>query len=68
MAYWPPASFTKDTRTATFSLALDATHEKNGALKFIPGSHKAKTVRPHVPIGKTQAPPPAAGTMQPPVT
>lgn len=54
MAYWPPAEYTPDTRTATFSLALDATNELNGALKFIPGSHKAKVVRPHVPIGKNR--------------
>ena len=54
MGYWPPASFTKDTRTATFSLAMDATNELNGALKFVPGSHKAKQLRPHVPLGKTR--------------
>jgi hypothetical protein len=40
-----------DTRTATLSLALDATTRANGCLKFIPGSHTAKTTRPHVPIG-----------------
>lgn len=54
MAYWPPTSLTPDTRTATFSLALDATRVANGCLKFIPGSHKAKVVRPHVPIGSTR--------------
>lgn len=52
MAYWPPAHMVGgDTRTATLSLALDATTRANGCLKFIPGSHTAKTTRPHVPIG-----------------
>lgn len=47
----PPPKLTPDTRTATFSLALDATRRANGCLKFVPGSHKAKAIRPHVPIG-----------------
>jgi phytanoyl-CoA hydroxylase len=52
MAYWPPAHLVGgDTRTATFSLALDATRKANGCLKFIPGSQAAQKVRPHVPIG-----------------
>lgn len=54
MGYWPPPAYTPDTRTATFSLALDATTAANGALKFVPGSHKAKVIRPHVPIGKSR--------------
>ena len=54
MGYWPPAAYTPDTRTATFSLALDATTAANGALKFVPGSHKSKVIRPHVPLGKTR--------------
>ena len=54
MGYWPPAAYTPDTRTATFSLALDATNELNGALRFVPGSHKAKKLRPHIPLGKTR--------------
>ena len=53
-AYWPPPTYTPDTRTATFSLAVDATNELNGALKFIPGSHAAKAIRPHVPVGATR--------------
>jgi len=54
MGYWPPPAYTPDTRTATFSLALDATTAANGALKFVPGSHKSKVIRPHVPIGKSR--------------
>ena len=54
MGYWPPPKLTPDTRTATFSLALDATTPQNGALKFIPGSQKGGVLRPHVPIGKTR--------------
>jgi phytanoyl-CoA hydroxylase len=38
---------------ATFSLAFDATCKANGCLKFIPGSQKGKTLRPHVPISTT---------------
>ncbi len=51
MAYWPS---TIVTDTVTFSLAVDATTVENGALKFIPGSGKARSVRPHEPTGKTR--------------
>lgn len=51
MAYWPK---TPDTRTATFSLAVDATTVQNGALKFVQGSGRDAQVRPHVPIGQTR--------------
>ena len=51
MAYWPPARLVGDTRTATFSLFLDAASAANGALRFIPGSGVSRTLRPHVPIG-----------------
>jgi phytanoyl-CoA hydroxylase len=51
MAYWP---MVKDTRTATFSLAIDTTTEENGCLNFVPGSHISKIIRSHKPIGKTR--------------
>jgi phytanoyl-CoA hydroxylase len=51
LAYWPPASFYGDTRTATFSLALDSTTKENGAIQFVVGSHKAQKVRPHKAAG-----------------
>jgi hypothetical protein len=51
MAYWPSVV---DTRTATFSLAIDATTPDNGCLNFIPGSQRSKVIRPHKPIGKTR--------------
>lgn len=38
MAYWPNTSLTPDTRTVTFSLALDSTNKQNGCIKYIPGS------------------------------
>jgi len=69
MAYWPPAYYTTDTRTATFSLALDATHERNGALRFIPGSHKVRVwVRPHrhVRVPNAPSPPPPRATARHP--
>lgn len=51
MAYWPR---TPDTRTATFSLALDTTTKANGCLRFIPGSQKEGKVRPHTPLGSSR--------------
>ena len=54
MAYWPPPSFYPDTRTATFSLALDETTKENGAIQFVTGSHKPGIVRKHVPAGENR--------------
>jgi len=51
MAYWPPVP---DTRTVTFSLAVDATTKENGALKFIPGSGVDAVLRPHKPVGSSR--------------
>ena len=52
MAYWPPTSMTPHTETATFSLAVDPTTIQNGCIKYIPGSHKGKELRRHVPVAK----------------
>lgn len=52
MAYWPPTSMTPHTETATFSLAVDPTTIQNGCIKYIPGSHKSKELRRHVPVAK----------------
>ena len=46
MAYWPPPQLTPDTRTITFSLAIDSTTAENGCLNFVPGSQRARKVRP----------------------
>ena len=46
---WPD---TPDTRTATFSLALDATTRANGCLRFVDGSHLEPSIRPHRPIAE----------------
>jgi len=54
MAYWPPREVTPDTRTVTFSLALDATTKANGCLVFLPGSGLEGELRPHVPIGSSR--------------
>jgi len=54
MAYWPPRDVTPDTRTVTFSLALDATTKANGCLVFLPGSGRKGVLRPHVPIGSSR--------------
>ena len=47
--YWP---VTDDTRTATFSLALDATTLENGCLNFVAGSHKEEKLRDHRPYAQ----------------
>uniref|UniRef100_A0A7S3LL77 Fe2OG dioxygenase domain-containing protein n=1 Tax=Aplanochytrium stocchinoi TaxID=215587 RepID=A0A7S3LL77_9STRA len=54
MAYWPPKTTTPDTRTVTFSLALNSTNIENGCIKYIPGSGKSKTLRQHKPLGETR--------------
>ena len=43
---------TPDTRTATFSLALDATTRANGCLRFVDGSHLEPSIRPHRPVAE----------------
>ena len=43
---------TSNTETATFSLAVDPTTIQNGCIKYIPGSHKGKELRRHVPVAK----------------
>ncbi|CAM6099705.1 unnamed protein product [Calypogeia fissa] len=47
LAYWP---VTKDTRTASFWLAIDNSSMENGCIQFVPGSHLEKALRPHVPF------------------
>lgn len=54
MAYWPNPTMTPDTRTVTFSLALDSTTMENGCIRYVPGSGTAKVLRPHVPLGSTK--------------
>jgi phytanoyl-CoA hydroxylase len=54
MAYWPQPTMTPDTRTVTFSLALDSTTKENGCIRYVPGSGTSKSLRPHVPIGSTR--------------
>lgn len=49
LAYWP---LTPDTRTATCSLALDATTRANGCLRFVAGSHLEPEIRSHRPVNE----------------
>lgn len=51
MAYWPR---TPDTRTVTFSLAVDATTKENGALKFWTASGVEQKLHPHKPVGTSR--------------
>jgi len=50
MAYWPTKKLTPDTRTITFSLAIDSTTQENGCLKFVPKSGLSQTLRNHKPL------------------
>ena len=51
MAYWPPASLTaNDTRTVTLTLAIDSEDAENGCIRYVPGSQKARALRPHRPL------------------
>lgn len=52
LAYWP---LTPDTRTVTYSLALDATTKANGCLRFVDGSHKEPSIRPHRPVNQDRS-------------
>lgn len=56
MGYWPgpKALGVDETSTTTFSLAVDDSTEENGCLRYVPGSHKDKKLRPHVPLGKSR--------------
>jgi phytanoyl-CoA hydroxylase len=56
LGYWPTG--TPDTRTTTFSLALDDATPENGCLQVVPGSHREPTLRWHRPAFRTD---PATG-------
>ncbi|MFT4538106.1 MAG: phytanoyl-CoA hydroxylase [Planctomycetota bacterium] len=47
LSYWP---VTRDTRTASFWLALDDSTIENGCLHFLPGSHLESSLRTHRPV------------------
>lgn len=47
LAYWP---ITRDLRTATCWLAIDASTRENGCMRFVPGSHLEPTLRTHRPL------------------
>jgi hypothetical protein len=51
LGYWPTG--TPDTRTTTFSLALDDANPENGCLQVVPGSHLEPELRPHRPAFRT---------------
>ena len=56
LGYWPSPQVlgVEETSTCTFSLAVDDSMEENGCLLYLPGSHIAKMVRPHVPLNKSR--------------
>jgi hypothetical protein len=47
LAYWPDLP---DPRTASFWLAFDRAAEDNGSMRFVPGSHREASLRPHRPL------------------
>lgn len=53
LGYWPTG--TPDTRTTTFSLALDDATPENGCLQVVPGSHREPALRPHRPAFRTDS-------------
>ena len=52
MGYWPSAKVlgVDETSTCTFSLAVDDSMEENGCLRYVIGSHKSNSLRPHKPL------------------
>jgi len=55
MGYWPsPVNLGMGpdglTDTCTFSLAVDDSDDMNGCLRYVPGSHLDRMLRPHVPL------------------
>jgi hypothetical protein len=52
IGYWPK---TKNTWTATFSLALSDADMTNGCLQLIPGTNKEATLRKHIPKSYSQS-------------
>lgn len=53
LGYWPTG--TPDTKTATFSLALDDADEANGCLRVVPGSNREEHIRPHKPVFRSES-------------
>jgi ectoine hydroxylase-related dioxygenase (phytanoyl-CoA dioxygenase family) len=47
LAYWFE---TKDMRTATCWLAVDPSTRANGCMRFVTGSHREPSIRPHRPL------------------
>lgn len=39
-----------DVRAVTFSISIDPTNENNGCIWYVPGSHKDKVIREHIPV------------------
>ncbi len=56
MGYWPSAKVlgVDETSTCTFSLAVDDSMEENGCLRYVEGSQKSKTLRPHKPLANSR--------------
>jgi len=56
MGYWPSPKVlgVDDTRTCTFSLAIDDSAEENGCLRYVPGSQISRTLRPHVALNDSR--------------
>ena len=52
MGYWPgpKALGVDETRTCTFSLAVDDSTEENGCLRYVPGSGLSRKLRQHSPL------------------
>lgn len=56
MGYWPSSKVlgVDETSTCTFSLAIDDSMEENGCLRYVPGSHISRTLRPHTALNDSR--------------
>lgn len=56
MGYWPSSKVlgVDETQTCTFSLAIDDSMEENGCLRYVPGSHISRTLRPHMALNDSR--------------
>jgi ectoine hydroxylase-related dioxygenase (phytanoyl-CoA dioxygenase family) len=56
MGYWPSGEVlgVDETRTCTFSLAIDDSTEENGCLRYIPKSHLSRMLRQHVALNNSR--------------
>jgi hypothetical protein len=53
-AYWPPLKSSEELASLNCWVALSEASEAHGCMRYLPGSHLAGSVRPHVPVGTSR--------------